>query len=172
MHLAWRNCNHRFLLTVLILFSLFFFLGLLFLRKKKRNEWKYISKKYMQGEDKLQLGDYASSDQLLHSSLSLTSAICFTYLECAPSVRTSSSLSTASCEKEEASLTKAWRLHIEKKNCKLVKKKFSLLASFEMYRVQHGGNAKWSYGVRVKKRSTRDLSIKTEVISSPSHLLA
>ena len=76
----------------------------------------------MQGEDKLQLGDYASSDQLSHSSLSLTSAICFTYLECAPSVRTSSSLSTASCEKEEASLTKAWRLHIEKKNCKLVEK--------------------------------------------------
>ena len=26
----------------------------------------------MQGEDKLQLGDYASSDQLSHSSLSLT----------------------------------------------------------------------------------------------------
>ena len=45
----------------------------------------------------------------------LTSAICLRYLECDPSVRTSSSLSTASCENDEASLTKAWRLWVKKK---------------------------------------------------------
>ena len=50
-------------------------------------------------------------------------------------------------------LDKGLKTAHRKKNCKLVKKKFSLLASFEMYRVQHGGNAKWSYGVRVPEIS-------------------
>ena len=53
--------------------------------------------------------------------ITITSAICLIYLECAPSVRTSSSLSTASCENDEASLTNAWRLWCEEKT-KLKKK--------------------------------------------------
>ena len=47
--------------------------------------------------------------------ITITSAICLRYLECAPSVRTSSSLSTASCENDEASLTNAWRLWCKEK---------------------------------------------------------
>lgn len=171
MHLAWRNCNHRFLLTVLILFSLFFFLGLLFLRKKKEMNGNKLVKNTCKERTNYNSATMRLEPTFAQLAKSYLSNMFHVFRMCSFGQNVQQPIHSFMWERGSV-LDKGLKTAHRKKKSKLVKKKFSLLASFEMYRVQHGGNAKWSYGVRVKKRSARDLSIKTEVISSPSHLLA